>query len=294
MPIPLLAIAAAAGGVSALSWSGILDSYEASAVKKLQSYYSSTYPNYPQNYGLSNFDLARIFGKYRYYVREKKIGYRDYKGIYAKIASDLGVTSDVKRRFILAALGDLDNITDESLIEYFKGGNVGSEKIAEKVGVVARSASQVIQAAESALPWYFKPQTVLVVAGLGAVVYILVTTGAARKIAGRMISKDRQYQQNPVKQSKAAKAAAAADRMYEIFHDRKPSKAKRIKRIEADSLAELGNALEIGYSSDKWTGKSQDYLHEFGKGVKLYATPDRKALIITGGKMSVESVGIVN
>lgn len=293
MPIPLLAVAAAAGGVSFLSWSGITDTYEASAVKKLQAYYASTYPNYPQNYGLSNFDLARIFGKYRYYVREKKIGYRDYKGIYQKIASDLGVTDPAKRRSILVALQEIDLIDDPNLVEYFKGGNVGSEKVAEKVGIVARSAAQVITAAEQAIPWYMKPQTILVVAGIGAVVYILVTTGAARKIAGRIGSRN-DYQKNPIRLSKADRAAAAADRVYQIFHDAKPTKSKRIKNLNLDAFAELGNALEIGYQSDKWTGEKQNYMHEFGKGVKLFSSADGKALIVTGGKMSVESVGIVN
>lgn len=300
MPIPLLVIAVAAGGAGFLTWGAVADTYEAKAVNNLKDFYSNTFPNYPANYGLSNLEMARIFGKYRYYVREGKIGYRDYRGIYQKIAADLNVTDSQRRRYILVALMDLDNITDSGLVEYFRGEDKGSEIVAKKVGIVARSAAEVVQAADQALPWYMKPKTLLIVAALGGVSYLAFTTGIARKAAGAALGaasrrvNGKEYQSNPIKMSRKERAAAAADKVYEIFHDKKPDKAYFLPPIDFDSCAELGKALEIGYESDKWTGKKQNYLHKFGRGVKIYATADQKALIIHGGKMSVESQGITN
>lgn len=300
MPFPLVAVALAAGGAGFLTWGAISETYEAKAVEELASYYKKTYPDYPQNYGLSKFDMARIFGKYRYYVREHQIGYRDYRGVYAKIASDLGITDAQRRRYVLVALMDLDNISDKSLIEYFRGEDKGSEVVAKKVGIVARSAKEVIQAADASLPWYMQPKTLLVVAAVGGIAYLALTTGLARKAAGAALGaanrkiNGQSYNANPVKRSRKIKAMEAADRVYEIFHDKKPSAAYLLPPIDFDSCAELGSALEIGYESDKWDGKKKPYLHQFGPGVKLYATADKKALIIHGGNMSVESQGIIN
>jgi len=300
MPIPLIAIAAAAGGAGFLTWGAISDTYEAKAVEALANYYKGTYPNYPANYGFTKTDMARIFGKYRYYVREHQIGYRDYRGVYAKIASDLGITDAQRRRFVLVALMDLDNITDSSLIEYFRGEDKGSEVVAKKVGVVARSAKEVIQAADASLPWYMQPKTLLIVAAVGGVAYLALTTGLARKAAGAAVGmanrkiNGQEYNKNPITKSRKEKAIEAANRAYEIFHDKKPAAAYLLPPIDFENVAELGSALEIGYESDKWGGKKKPYLHKFGRGVKLYATADRKALIIHGGKMTVESEGITN
>jgi len=85
-----------------------------------------------------------------------------------------------------------------------------------------------------------------------------------------------------------------AKEAYKVFTDFEPKKTKAIPYIDCEELAELGDALQIGYRSKKWTGRKENYLHDFSKGVKLMCTPDRKTLIITGGNMSVEDVGIVN
>jgi len=124
-----------------------------------------------------------------------------------------------------------------------------------------------------------KPYLILGALGYGG--YYLYKKGAFKK---------REYVKNPIKKSKAEKAVEK----YIEFHDRKPSKRIEIEPIETDELIYLGNALEIGYESKKWTGNNENYLHEFGKGVKVYQTLDGKSLVISGGKMRVKSQGITN
>ncbi len=154
-----------------------------------------------------------------------------------------------------------------------------------------RGAAAVVEAAqgtgkylENTLPWYLKPK-VIIPLGLGAVA--LMYLAQAKGIFDTF-----SWKKNPVepKESKRAQARKA----YKVFNDFEPKRTKAIPLIDCEELAELGDALQIGYRSKKWTGRKENYLHEFGKGVKLMCTPDRKTLVITGGKMTIEDVGIVN
>lgn len=151
-----------------------------------------------------------------------------------------------------------------------------------------RGAAAIVEATqktgaylENTLPWYLKPK-IIIPMGLGAVA--LMYLAQAKGIFDTFT-----WKKNPV-ESKRQKARQA----YKVFNDFEPKKTRAIPHIDCDELAELGDALQIGYRSKKWTGRKENYLHEFGKGVKLMCTPDRKTLIITGGNMSVEDVGIVN
>lgn len=164
----------------------------------------------------------------------------------------------------------------------------------EAADKVKRGGAAVVDAAKEAndlLPFYLRP-SILLPAGLAVVA--LIYWKQLKTVASPFLPKKKKalkYHKNPIPK---AEAKEAAERIYKKFTARKPKKRFSIPKIETDELAQLGKALEIGYESDKWTGKKENYKHEFGKGVKMFCTADGKTLIITGGKMSVEDVGIVN
>ncbi len=152
-----------------------------------------------------------------------------------------------------------------------------------------RGAAAIVTAAqdtgkflENTLPWYLKPK-VIIPMGLGAVA--LMYLAQAKGLFDTFT-----WKKNPIEPSKRERAKKA----YKVFHNAEPKKVKSIPHIDCEELAELGDALQIGYRSKKWTGKKENYLHEFGKGVKVMCTPDRKTIVIHGGNMSIEDVGIVN
>lgn len=156
---------------------------------------------------------------------------------------------------------------------------------------VKRGGAAVVQSAISAqnsLPWYMRPRTLLILGGLGVGMFYIAQ---AQGILGAIIPR-RSYRSNPVKRT--AKERLKAEKLYKEFHARKPRARRSIPAIDTGELVRLGTALELGYESDKWTGKKEDYLHEFGKGVNLYATADGKTLILNGGSMCVKDTGINN
>ena len=158
------------------------------------------------------------------------------------------------------------------------------------VNVAKETAADVMElaqtAAEKALnigPWYMKPKLIipLLLVGVGFYYWDKIKVLLPKK-------KAIQYAQNPV--SKAEQAAE----LFEKFTEFPATKRKKIPAIDCSELADLGQALELGYKSNKWTGKQQAYLHEFGKSVRMYATPDGKTLVLTGGKMKITPRGIEN
>ena len=151
-----------------------------------------------------------------------------------------------------------------------------------KAGAVD-TIKEAAQSVTESLPWYAKPK---ILAGAAAVGILLWYFNSAKGLVNFIRPK---YQSNPVKSKREA-----ARKMYKVFNDAEPRKTLQIPHVDADELAHLGTALEIGYKSKKWTGKNANYLHQFGKGVKLYATPDGKYLVIGGGQMSVKENGINN
>jgi hypothetical protein len=136
-------------------------------------------------------------------------------------------------------------------------------------------------AVSDSLPWYAKPKILAVTAGVGVLLWYF---SSAKGLIDFVRPK---YKSNPVPAKRDE-----ARRMYKVFNDFEPKKTLQIPHVDADELAHLGTALEIGYKSKKWSGKNENYLHKFDKGVKLYATPDGKYLVIGGGKMSVQENGI--
>lgn len=160
------------------------------------------------------------------------------------------------------------------------------DKIKRGTGAIASTAVESASLVNAALPWYMRPTTLLMVAAVGAVGYF-----ALQKKGASIVRKAISYKRNPVESDELEDGAR---RIYKRFNGFNPKKVIELDHINTEHVAHLGDVLELGYRSNKWTGKKANYLHEFGKGVKLYATADGKALIITGGKMRVEDVGIVN
>jgi hypothetical protein len=160
------------------------------------------------------------------------------------------------------------------------------DKIDRGVKAIADKAIDAGSFVQSALPWYLRPTTLLPVALLGAVAYFYIQKKGLSTIARTI------YKSNPISPREVLRQKA--NESYKVFHDRKPKKTISIPHIETSELVELGKGLELGYKSKKWTGKSANYLHKFGPGVRLMMTPDRKTLILQGGQMRVEDVGIIN
>lgn len=87
-----------------------------------------------------------------------------------------------------------------------------------------------------------------------------------------------------------------AARLFEIFASRAASETHEIP-IKSYKLQKLGKAKHIVYRSDKWSGKKEDYIHDFKNGVNIYCGPslrDPKVFICFGGKLTCTERGLVN
>lgn len=84
---------------------------------------------------------------------------------------------------------------------------------------------------------------------------------------------------------------ANAKKNYEKFHGRPVQKTTAIQFTMPRALTFLGDGAAIEYKSDKKLGrlsnKKRLYRHLFGPGVKIYLHPNRKWILISGGKFRV-------
>jgi len=168
------------------------------------------------------------------------------------------------------------------------GKTVTNASLSVKEGAIDtlhEAADTVKDVLKNQIPLYVKVLIPLVLAGIG-----LAYWGKLKMFFPKS-EKNFSYRSNPVVRTKKEISAA---KMFEKFSDLPAKKRRKLPFIDCRELAELGNALELGYSSKKWTGKRANYLHQFGKNVKFYSTPDGKTLVLTGGKMVVTSKGIEN
>jgi len=286
IPLAIVAVSAAGG----LTWAVVNDTAEGKTVSELKDKYKSAYPNWPQNLGFNEVDAAKIFGKFRYGVRAKYWGPRDYTAAAKAISKDLKIADYRKAHNLLIFLSD---ITDNDLKRYYAGEDVGSEKVAAGAKRIGANVSQVTKELDASLPWYMRPKTLAIAAGVGLVVVVLIQTGAARRAAGAIISARKSpeggdYKKNPV----ALDPAFEVDALYNQFHQAPPSEHFKINSPDVSHLAQLGDVLEIGYKSDKWNQEPTDYLHEFETPPQLFATRDGRSLVITGGNLRIKSSGI--
>jgi len=95
--------------------------------------------------------------------------------------------------------------------------------------------------------------------------------------------------------SKVSRRGGAA-KLFERFTARNAKNTYEIS-VPKTSVKKLGTAGHIVYRSDKWNpGKDIDYIHDFGKGVRLYCGPSLKqpkVFLCFGGKLTATERGLV-
>jgi hypothetical protein len=285
-----------------------LGSYESDTLDALKEIYGS---NVLINIGLPAKQVEQIIGKAAYYYRTKAIGRKreSIPTLAEWIARDMkfqkgtpAYSSVTKVLFFLEGIGpdrpvlntylSPREITIATRAESLKvaAESVGKklaegaqDTLIESLDVVTKGIGKAAGAANENLPWYLKPKVLLPVAGIAA---LIIYGGPLLSMLPKPKARP-EYRPNPISKKEAARAK------YVEFHGMPPKKRKTIPSIDTTELVELGKALEIGYRSKKWTGKPANYLHEFGKGVSVYTTPDGKALIISGGALDVKDRGIM-
>lgn len=247
--------------------------------------------NWAQSVKLSFDQIGQVI-KAAIYFYSLGYAFKDWPSFRAALQKSLPSLPPLEVSKVLSLLSGIDFDKYPIAAEYLRSGKTTAATalktdlnrledkskyiVEEAADKIKRGAAAIAETANQNLPFYLKPQ-------------ILIPAAAAAFLYYKFWRKKRRvYQSNPVK------GRRAAVEKYTEFHDRQPDKFYSIPAIDTDNLVELGNALEIGYKSKKWTGKNEDYLHEFGRGVKLYATPDGKNLIIRGGKLKLTKHGIEN
>jgi hypothetical protein len=85
-------------------------------------------------------------------------------------------------------------------------------------------------------------------------------------------------------------------KMFERFMAR-PAENTWSIRVPKTPIKRLGDAVHIVYRSDKWDPPNEvDYIHDFGKGVRLYCGPDLRrpeVFLCFGGRMTATERGLV-
>lgn len=91
--------------------------------------------------------------------------------------------------------------------------------------------------------------------------------------------------------------AATARKNFAAFHARPVSKKSAIEFTMPRALTFLGQGFSVEYLSDKRNGprnktktgkfKTNRYRHLFGPGVKIYLHPNKRWILIGGGKFRV-------
>lgn len=85
-----------------------------------------------------------------------------------------------------------------------------------------------------------------------------------------------------------------ACKMFTKWSDFEAAEASATK-VTSKKIFVCGNARQIKYDSDKWTGKKQGYVHDFTSSptVKIDDDDYPSIIIISGGKMRIRPEGIV-
>lgn len=282
----------------------IIDSYEEDILDALKVKFSDVVANI----GMPEKRILTAIGKAAFYYRKGYSRAREKaKALRDAIAKDMKATA-AEKSSILRLLLMLEVIQKPEypvLATYLSPEKVGISTIAAGAGAAvsqtaAKAADHLKQVAKEtvqdtgklissavdvvndAAPWYLKPK-ILVPIGLAAVAlfYGMPLLKAAKAARPR-------YLANPIPASRVQ-----ARRKYQEFHAAAPKKTVSVSHVDTSELVELGKALEIGYKSKKWEGKNNNYLHKFGRGVRLCATADGKALVIVGGKLDTTERGIM-
>jgi hypothetical protein len=252
---------------------------------------------------LSFNDCLVILKNVSYYYK-RGYAFTDWRTIFPSVKKAFPGFDPVRVGALLAYIAGIPETKYPAYVHLLKTGEWNKDKVAEQVSTkkldaisdfsyeltdkvkrgasaIATTGTEVIESASENLPFYLKPK-IMVPALL--VIGILIALGYSG-IGKRVFSRREEYQKNPI--DKAVKK-------YKEFHAFSPKKIRKIPKIDTSHLVKLGKALDISYQSHKWTGKKENYIHEFGKGVELMATPDGKHLLLSGGKLGVTERGIIN
>ena len=282
----------------------IFSSYEEDILSALNGKFSDVVANI----GMAEKRILVAIGKAAYYYRKGYSRSRDKaKALRDAIAKDMAATT-AEKAGILRLLLMLEAIQKPEfplLATYLSPQKIGVSTVTEaakaSVSQTASAAadhlkqvaketvqdagklvSSAVDVVNEAAPWYLKPKVLLPV-GLAALAlfYGMPLLRAAKAVRPK-------YLANPIPASRVK-----ARKKYKEFHAAEPKKTVSVEPIDTSELVELGKALEIGYRSKKWEGKNNNYLHKFGRGVRLCSTADGKALVIVGGKLDTTERGIV-
>lgn len=283
----------------------ILSSYEEDILDVLKRKYTDVVANI----GMPEKRILQAIGKAAFYYRK---GYSrataKAKGLRDAIAKDM-TASTAEKAAILRLLLMLDVIQKAEFpvlatylspekITISTRASAASAAVSQTASAAADHLKQVaketvqdtgklissaVDVVNDAAPWYLKPKLLLPL-GLAAVAlfYGLPLLKAAKA------TRPTNYLPNPIPAERVK-----ARKTYKKFHAATPKKTVSVSKIDTSELVELGKALEIGYKSKKWEGKNNNYLHKFGRGVRLCSTADGKALVIVGGKLDTTDRGIV-
>ncbi len=291
---------------------GILGSYEADVLDALEELFGA---NVLANIGLPRETVLEAIGKaaynYRmgYFTRNPaaELSLRDV------IANGMGLKTAAQRSSVLKLLKFMEDIkasnypvlntylspqkiTASTYIDAAKQSvsktassiaEGAADTLKESLALAAKGVSSASDELAKNLPWYLNPKLLLPAGLAGLLLFYGLPLLRMMPKRARPI----EYKTNPIPAHEARRAEAR--RLYKTFNDRETKKTFKIPKIETSDLVELGKGLDIGYRSTKWTGKPENYLHEFGKGVRLMSTADGKHLVLAGGKLKVTDRGIV-
>lgn len=115
----------------------------------------------------------------------------------------------------------------------------------------------------------------------------------AREFRAKMRSATGRYREHIDNPPRAVREGLA---LFKRWSGREARAVSRVKVPEGlpRVLVNLGHLTDIGYSSDKWGGKRQRYIHATGRPRPiLAASPDGRQLFILGGGVRVRAEGLV-
>lgn len=149
--------------------------------------------------------------------------------------------------------------------------------IPNAVAILGKAISIQVQSGDEIYEYAFKRK------------HIFVSDGAGKRIWIFPVQKTGKTSKKPSQST----MLRVADR-YSDFTDFDPNSVEQHKVTES-KLKPVGRLLSIVYESNKWTGKSGRYIHDFKTPplVKMDNDDDPKMIEISGGKLRIKPEGII-
>jgi hypothetical protein len=266
-----------------LAWEYLTDTYGANVaanvgltkdqIKKAVEVVAAIYQKNWQGFGRKDHQAVR---DYAAGVLEWPETLKPALGKLLFLLEDIGPKQTILNDWFAGKIGPMsfiNNWTANTASTAKEFAEAAKDTAKETIETIAKGAGSALKTLEENLPWFLKLK-LIIPAGLLILGYLYLPKPKKRP----------DYKKNPISKKAVQK--------FEEFHDRPPKKIKSMPEIDTKNLVDLGQALEIGYKSKKWTGKNENYLHEFKKNVRLYSTDNGKHLIISGKNLNVAAEGI--